>query len=316
MDSNSACAMPWIDAAVSRFVTNPPPFNTSTATPHQFQLCCTDENNCVYGTPLAPSLTVCTFGTLLCTVGNSAYACRFVHGSTHNGAGGGGSGSGEIIPLDTPTSTIIVPPPSPPNGRRPVCFQEGTLADKRNTPCCKHQLTTFLRSPQAVCIDAYGAFESHSTACCNTNNGTSSCQWMSHAGGIGGGLLPACGSQSQRYFCQGGENTAVCWGKEQQQQQDGKEGEECVLQVPLAELSVTPSCYPPKATTSGADDGSCVLGSGLDGQTPITAPTTKPGEGKPLPTQKTNGGMTHRITLKTLCTVACIVVPLFQQLFF
>ncbi|KAG0323483.1 hypothetical protein BG000_002634 [Podila horticola] len=290
MDTNAPCALPWIDTAVSRYLASPPstPPANYTGYQAQFQMCCTDAENCTLTHPGSPDLSFCNLGSLLCTLGTASYVCRFAPSKP------GPIGPASSSPSPFPSNITFILPPAVPGTRNNVCYQEGKLTQPRtNIPCCKNELPTFLGSSSTECLDAYGALSAHSNICCQG----ATCQF---------GTL--CLTDTNAYLCQGGDKTAICWGVPS----DGS-SDYCVLETSLGQLGVRPSCMPvrPVVTSGGDDSGMCFFkGSGSG-----TAPTTTPvGSGTPPPPTKTSSG--YVLSPKgTLCIVALMASPLIQLLF-
>ncbi|KAG0021923.1 hypothetical protein BGZ81_008742 [Podila clonocystis] len=287
MDTNAPCALPWIDTAVARYLASPPPAPPANYTGHQaqFQMCCTDPENCTLARPGSPDLTFCNLGSLLCTLGTSSYVCRFASSKP------GPIGPATSSPSSSPSNITYTLPPSQGTSSK-VCYQEGKLAQRRtNIPCCKNELPTFLGSSSTECLDAYGTLSAHSNICCQG----ATCRF---------GTL--CLKDTTAYSCQGGDKTAICWGTPA-----GSE-DYCVLETGLGQLSVRPSCLPVRpVVTSGDDSGMCFFTGSGSGTTPTTTPV---GPGSPPPPEKTSSGYVLS-PKRTMCMVAIMTAPLLQLLF-
>ncbi|KAF9019408.1 hypothetical protein BGZ52_003451 [Haplosporangium bisporale] len=280
MDTNAPCALPWIDTAISRYLASLPlaPPANYTGDQAQFQMCCTDPQNCTSSRPGFPDLSFCALGSLLCTLGTSSYVCRF-----------NPSSPGPIGPAAA-SPTYDRPPPG--TGKSSVCYQEGKLAQPRtNIPCCKNTLPAFLAASSTECLDAYGALSAHSHICCQG----ASCQFGS-----------LCLRDTHSYACQGGDKTAVCWGTPVDNSSDY-----CVLETGLGQLGVKHSCLPVQpATSSGGDDSGMCLFKGTGSVT--TSPTSPSESGTPPPTKTSSG---RALSPKSVYLVALMAAPVLQLLF-
>ncbi|KAF9333611.1 hypothetical protein BG006_003382 [Podila minutissima] len=183
MNVTPSCELPWIEAAVNRYLASPPP--NFVGHQAQFQMCCNDPENCTVSRPGSPDQSVCNLGSLLCTLGSQSYVCRF-----------NPSKPGPIVPAGpTPSSNVSITLPAAGTGNT-VCYHEGRLAKVRlNLPCCRNELPNFLKSSD--CLDVDGNQAAHSNVCCQGG----SCQFGT-----------TCPKEASTYMCHSGYNNALCWG--------------------------------------------------------------------------------------------------------
>ncbi|KAG0344547.1 hypothetical protein BG004_004362 [Podila humilis] len=162
-----------------------------------FSMCCLTPGDCTY----QPVSGTCPMGYLDCHMGNSRFTCRF----------------------DRAT------------GQGPTCFQEGSLANTRNMPCCGSQVYDFLKTQE--CIGAFGTV-GDANVCCTSKTDVTSCKYV--IGCIG--YTP--------YYCQGGVTSSVCWGYDP----NGTGLDKCVSELNLVN-EVKESCMSMSFPSSG-----CALG--------------------------------------------------------